>query len=251
MPGNGCLRAVSLSVSDPQKLASFYCDILGMRQSVVGGEIAVGYGGQGASLVLKQAACGPAYRHNPDDRYWKIAITLPDMDVAHEQLVAKGIGVTEPRQFQEIARMCHLADPEGYIIELLQHSFEGKPLTTKGDPSLPLGGGAQIGLITLRTDNIDRDMKHCRDDLGMAYLSRQAVTDRGFDLYFFAFTDEQPPNPDVNAVENREWLWQRPYTSLEFQHRLDGAPIRRADEGAEGAATVLIVTSDGSPIEFS
>lgn len=244
------LDGIALTVRDPETLASFYCTVLGMKRMDHSIGIAVGYGGQGAALILKQAVSGPPYRHKPDDRYWKIAITLPDLDVAVDQLTQNGVAATEPRQFQEIARMSHLADPEGYVIELLQHTFEGKPLTAVGDRSLPLGGGAQIGLVTLRTNDIATDLDFCSNHLGMTYLSRQAVTDRGFDLYFLAFTNEQPPNSDVNAVENREWLWQRPYTSLEFQHRLDGGPINHAEDETEGAATVMLETGDGAVIAF-
>jgi hypothetical protein len=34
------------------------------------------------------------------------------------------------------------------------------------------------------------------------------------------YLDETPPNPEnLEAVENREWLWQRPYTTLEIQYK--------------------------------
>ena len=39
-----------------------------------------------------------------------------------------------------------------------------------------------------------------------------------FNLYFLACTDEKPPSHDVNVVEIREWLRERPYTTLELQH---------------------------------
>ena len=52
----------------------------------------------------------------------------------------------------------------------------------------------------------------------MTLLSIQPVPNYGFTLYFLAFTEERPPIADLEAVGNREWLWQRPYTTLEFQH---------------------------------
>ena len=52
----------------------------------------------------------------------------------------------------------------------------------------------------------------------MRLLSMQDVGQYGFDLHFYAFTDQVPPNADLWVVENREWLWKRPYTTLEFQH---------------------------------
>ena len=52
----------------------------------------------------------------------------------------------------------------------------------------------------------------------MKLLSIQQVEAYGFTLYFLAFTDETPPNEDLNSIEIREWLWQRPYTTIELQH---------------------------------
>lgn len=52
----------------------------------------------------------------------------------------------------------------------------------------------------------------------MTPLSVQPVQPYGFTLYFYAFTDEVPPNPDLEAVENRTWVYQRPYSVLEIQH---------------------------------
>lgn len=234
------IATLTLQVRNPEALAEFYCATLGMSDLSGGDEIAVGYGGQGARLVLQQAPDGPAYRHETTDRYWKIAITVPNLDLVHQQLTEQGVAMKPPRQFRDIAYMSHIADPEGYVIEVLQHTFEGAPRTSDGDPNLPLGGGAQIGLITLRTNDLEADLAECRGRLGLQYLSRQAVTEFGFDLYFLAPTAERPPNSDVNAVENREWLWQRPYTVLEFQHRLSERSIIAPVMDGEGAALIGI-----------
>ena len=53
----------------------------------------------------------------------------------------------------------------------------------------------------------------------MKLLSIQQVEAYGFTLYFLAFTDETPPNEDLNSIEIREWLWQRPYTTIEHQQQ--------------------------------
>lgn len=238
------ITALTLNVSDPARLAAFYCEVLGMKRIAVGDTPAIGYGGDGANLVLLPAKDTVPHRRDPNDRYWKIAITVPDLDCAYRQLSAGGIEVTAPNQFRDIAYMSHLADPEGYTIELIQHTFGGNDLTRQGDDAPPLGGGARLGLITLRTDDLETEFKTCRDQLGMRYLSRQDVPDLDFCLYFFAFTDETPPLPDVDAVENREWLWQRPYTVLEFQHRKQGQIMYSAD-GQRGSCSVVIENPNG------
>ena len=140
------------------------------------------------------------------------------MDITHAQLRRAGVAVSDPAQFNEIGYMCRLCDSAGFSIELLQHSFLGNRDNGDGDPSKPLGGGARIGQITLRVSDLSGALSFYRDRLGMKLLSIQAVREFGFVLYFLAFTDESPPNADLDAVENREWLWRRPYTTLELQY---------------------------------
>ena len=52
----------------------------------------------------------------------------------------------------------------------------------------------------------------------MRLMSVQPVPERGFCLYFYSWNDEPLPDPDLEAVANREWLWARPYSLLELQH---------------------------------
>lgn len=215
------LARVILRVRSPERLARFYVESLGMTMLGRDDSVVVGYGGEDAAIELCPATSGGAYEHRRDDRYWKVGITLPNVDMAREQLRASGVAVTEPRQFGEIGYMCHLEDPEGFSIELLQHQFEGNRALDAGDPNVLLGGGARIGQITLRVADLDAALRVYRDQLGMALLSIQPVTAYGFTLYFLAFTDEHPPHQDLEAVGNREWLWQRPYTTLELQHVSD------------------------------
>lgn len=197
----------------------------------------LGFGGDDAAIELRQAQSNTKYTHCRSDRYWKIGITLPNVDIAHAQLCEAGLAVSAPRQFENIGYMCHLEDPEGFSIELLQHRFGVED--TEGDPEKPLGGGARIGQVTLRAKNLEAALGFYRDRLGMTLLSIQPVPDYGFTLYFLAFTDERPPNADLEAVDNREWLWQRPYTTLELQH-FPGA----ASSG--GAATAFTVPAEGA-----
>lgn len=208
------LSALYLRVTDPDRLAGFYRDILGMSVHGHRQNQRVGYGGSDADLLLMHG--GGGYAQDPGQRYWKIGITLPDVDLAVEYLRQKGVKVSDPKQFQDIGYMCHLQDPEGFVIELLQHDFQGNRPAGAADPADPFAG-ACIGQITLRTGDIAAEDAFCRAQ-GMRLLSMQDVSQYGFDLHFYAFTDEVPPDGDLWSVENREWLWKRPYTTLEFQH---------------------------------
>ncbi|WP_108879864.1 VOC family protein [Anderseniella sp. Alg231-50] len=235
------LAGVALNVASPEQLAAFYTRHLGMAVDRSGEFLRLGYGGPGAGLELRPASSPDPYVHDGSDEYWKIGITLPDVDMAFEQLSRAGVAVTQPRQFLDIGYMCHLTDPDGFQIELLQHTFEGRPRTSPGNPDLPLGGGAQIGQITLRVANLDNALALYQRSMGMRLLSKQVVAGRGFTLYFLAFTGETPPNGDIEAVEDRPWLWQRPYTTLELQHLTEPErPVRPAASGRAGYAGLLI-----------
>lgn len=237
-------RAV-LRVRSPERLARFYIEHFGMKRRDEGEMVVLGFGGEDAAIALCPADMGKAYEHQRTDRYWKIGITLSNVDSAHAALSASGIAITEPRQFGEIGYMCHLQDPEGFSIELLQHRFKGNVAESAGDPALPFGLNARIGQITLRVADLEAALKVYRDRLGMVLLSIQPLPEYGFTLYFLAFTDERPPHDDLKAVGNREWLWQRPYTTLELQHFSE--PIAAFDLPADGMPGFagLVITEAG------
>ena len=117
--------------------------------------------------------------------------------------------------------MCHLSDPFGFSLELLQHDFQSSVTSERVqaslEPNLAIGQQAHIGQITLRVSDINRSFQFYQSTLGMKLPFIQSIPNM-FNLYFLACTDERPPSDDVNAVEIREWLWKRPYTTLELQH---------------------------------
>ncbi len=226
-----------LQISDPDRSLAFYRTALGMRlisQSGTASDSNVDCyllafvespnqtpARDQAVLELWHDKSTPAqsgYDHSRSDLYWKIGVTLPDIDLACERLRAIGVEVSSPRQFRDIGYLCHLSDPDGYQIELLQWTFEGSKKLYTALPDQPLGQPSTLAHITLRTTDIDACLSFYSDVLGMRQLSRQPVEPFGFTLYFLAYTDETPPNADLEAVENREWLWQRPYGVLELQH---------------------------------
>ncbi|MEM7022563.1 MAG: VOC family protein [Pseudomonadota bacterium] len=222
-----------LRISDPAASLTFYQEQLGMEllepQHLPGASrwrlafAADPHAGEPTELELwHDAAADPTADIRPSSGgYWKIGITLPDVDVARERLLARGIAVGAPQQFYDIGYLCHLADPDGYVIELLQHDFlqHHQPITSQ--PHCPLGCKPTLGQITLRIADPEASLRFYQQGLGMRLLSRQIVEPHRFTLYFLACTDETPPDPNLDAVGNREWLWQRPYTTLELQHRWD------------------------------
>jgi lactoylglutathione lyase len=159
-------------------------------------------------------------RKQPDasEGYWKISIAVPDVDIARSRLVANNVAVDTPRQVADIAYLCHFSDPDGYCIELIQHDFQHNHHPESESSLYSLGTRPSFLLITYRVKEIERSLKFYRNLLGMRLLSKQVVESKGFTLYFLACTKEMPPSSDIESVDNREWLWKRPYPMVELQH---------------------------------
>lgn len=227
------LDTLTLRVRDPEAQRRFYRDILGMTDR---GEGRVGYAE--GEMAIHFAKAETAYAPRPTDLYWKIAISVPNLDLAVGQLRARGIAVTPPRQFQDVAYLAHVTDPEGFTIELLDHWFEGERPEETHDTTR-LGGGPHLGLLTLRTTDIDAVAPELLG-WGMRPLSVQNVSTHGFTLYFYAFTNEAPPDPDLAAIENRAWVYQRSYTVLEVQHVHGLDAETHPSKGASGFGGVVL-----------
>lgn len=225
------IETIILRCVSPATQIDFYCKILSMTAFDDG---SVGYPGANAHLRFVQA--DKPYQDRPDSLYWKIAIAVPDIELAVKQLAHKGVSINAPYQFQDIGYLAHFTDPEGFTIELIDHEFRGRRGPTDLDDN-SLGGGPHINLLTLRTDHIHGVEAACLE-LGMKALSVQKVEPDRFSLYFHAFTDDVPPSTDLRSVENRPWLYQRPYTVLEIQHYHKPLLITPADIDKAGYAGV-------------
>lgn len=182
------------------------------------------------------------------DVYWKIGLSLADVDTARSQLMSHGVDVTQPRQFRDIGYLCHLNDPFGYSIELLQrdfqHNFCSDRIKSFLNPTLALHQQTHMGQITLRVSDIEKSLRFYESSLGMKLLSRQNIPDM-FDLYFLACTDEKPPSDNLNDVKIREWLWKRPYTTLELQYwTVKRCKFNHADLDCHSGFGALIFTVD-------
>ncbi|MEM8646822.1 MAG: VOC family protein, partial [Pseudomonadota bacterium] len=154
---------------------------------------------------------------------------------AVEYLTEQGWSISAPRQFRDIGYMCHLTDPEGFHIELLQQGFEGNhgPAPTSGHP---IGAQAILAHLTLRVTNLDAAQRAFGGEMNMRVMSVQPVPERSFCLYFYAWSDAPLPQPELEAVGNREWLWARPFTLLELQHLEAASSVSAPRPGHAGFA---------------
>lgn len=227
------IETIILRCVDPVALQKFYVDVLGMA---VFDDGSIGYDGPNAHLKFVKAE--NPYVSSAHDLYWKIAIALPNIDLAYEQLRSSGVDVGRPYQFQDIGYLAHFTDPEGFTVELIEHEFKGHRAEQAFDTNL-FGGGPHLNLLTLRTDDIQETKAIC-ENWGMTPLSIQRVEPNRFMLYFYAFTDELPPLHDLEAIENRPWLYQRPYTVLEIQEYLSPIKIKPTPQNQAGYAEMVI-----------
>lgn len=219
-----CLR-----VEEPSELIEFYTRTLGMQNFASAASPLLGYD-ESQCLIELTGGASSAHIARSDGLYWKTGITVRDLDAAVEYLAARGCETSAPFQFADIGYMSHLRDPQGFAIELLQHGFEGRARAA-GDGH-PVGGQATLAHITLRVNDMAAARDTCENRLKMRLMSVQPVDDHGFCLYFYGWSDEALPDPDLTSVANREWLWARPYALLELQHRFSGdvkAPAADAD----------------------
>lgn len=210
------ISAHHLRVNKIDNLLQFYSKLLGME--------ILKQTDTTVSFAFKKAKCKLQFglkdvdsvKINGNDFYWKIGITVQNLDIAVSHLKQNNIDVTEPKQFRDIGYMSKISDPNGFIIELLQKDFENKHLAPP--TGHPIGDQSTFAHITLRVTDIDSSRNFFENELGMRLMSVQPVEPYGFSLYFYSWSNEELPNPNLQSVNNREWLWKRPYTLIELQH---------------------------------
>ncbi|WP_417454640.1 VOC family protein [Kiloniella sp.] len=208
-------------VPDFSDICEFYADLLGMTIVRKDADCIVFSFNFSENCLVFQKADVAAYQAGQKDFYWKIGITLKNLDEAVSYLRGRGLILNDPYQFRDIGYMTKLTDPKGFHIELLQQGFEGNEQALDHNSVASghaIADQAILAHITLRVTDLVTARDYFENKLGMRLMSIQPVEDRGFCLYFYSWNDETLPNPDLTAVANREWLWRRPYSLLELQH---------------------------------
>jgi catechol 2,3-dioxygenase-like lactoylglutathione lyase family enzyme len=207
-------------------LSHTYVEALGMRAL---GALRFGYGA--AELVFADDAPGP-YVTDDADVYWKIGVTVPDLDAAVAKVRRAGVEVSSPWSLAGIGYLCHLRDPAGLQIELLQRRWEGHAQPSCGNPF----GSAHLAHVSLRVATDHAAWSWWRAQR-LFELDAMDVPGRAFSLSFLGPVAVTVPAGPLRA--RREWLWSRPETLIELQHR--PGPVR-ASPGA--GLTGLVI--DGS-----
>mmetsp|Transcript_25704 Transcript_25704/g.43066 ORF Transcript_25704/g.43066 Transcript_25704/m.43066 type:complete len:294 (-) Transcript_25704:16-897(-) len=178
-------------------------------------------------IQLASPSCKPV-ANDRSGIYWKIGFSSHDVNQAVEdvnrlKLLPNEVG--KASQFENVGWLTHFVDPAGYIVEILGTTFETSEEQRKSlianakQQSTPAPAPAinGIGQITLRVSDKARALAFYTDVLGMKLICVESVSKYGFFLFFLAYTEESPPKEDLEHVDNREWCYQRPYTTLELQ----------------------------------
>lgn len=145
------ISRVVLRAKSPENVARWYVDHLGMSMHEDEQAVVLSYPGEDANVQICRAdSPSITYEQKKSDYYWKIGITVPNVDLAYEKLRSEDVLVSVPHQFEDIGYMCHLTTPEGFTVELLEHTFEGNRSENAGDKKSPFSE-ARVGMVTLRS----------------------------------------------------------------------------------------------------
>ncbi|OJJ15595.1 hypothetical protein BKI52_37565 [marine bacterium AO1-C] len=160
-----------------------------------------------------------SYQQNAQDNYWKYSVFVEDIQQIYRFLKNKNISSNEPYQFGDIGYLMHTKDQENYQVEFIQRTFQqNTPTYLKTTASPDKAGPLSLGLITLRTKDPVKSIQFY-ENLGLKLLVRMYVErGNGFTLYFLGRKDLTPPNADIDAIENREWLYQQEEAFIELQY---------------------------------
>lgn len=212
------LEGFRLQTAAPAKLAEFYTEVLGMEVLMRGeGRVRLGLPGQ-RFLELVDGASGP-YTPQPEDAYWKFSLFVDDLSRVHQRLLQLGVEASTPNQFGEVGYLMHIADPAGHAIEFIQTRFKGDGLSVPPVLSAPLHERPVLGLLTLRTKDPIKSVDFFRRRFGLELFVRMYVRrGRGFSLYFLGDSALSAPSADIDAIENRPWMYSSGSCFIELQY---------------------------------
>lgn len=216
-----------LHTHTPKQALAFYTHILGMQLRDTHSSpnhtiYTLGFGNSTRYIQLTHPLNTPpsTYQHHPQDNYWKFSLFVEDIQRSYQKIVAHQHPISEPFQLGDIGYLAHTADSEQHHIELIQKTFKNHPLLQAApETSDPLGELPVLGLLTIRTTDPIQAIRFYETVLDMQLLVRMQVNrGNGFSLYFLGSKQHTPPNPDIDAIENRHWLYQQNDLFIEIQH---------------------------------
>lgn len=215
------LTGFQLAIQHPEKTVAFYTQVLGMSLNHTEKNdnrviYTLGFAKDEPQLQLlydSNQTLSP-YALHPQDNYWKYSIFVEDIQAVYQRLTAQNHPIGEPYQFGDIGYLAHTVDTENHQIEFIQKTFKNSSLTSPTTDKNPV-----LGLLTLRTIDPMQSIRQFEEVLAMKLHVRMHVErGGGFSLYFLGDKQLTPPSSDIDALENREWLYQQRHLFIELQH---------------------------------
>lgn len=213
------LRSFTLQIYNPEETLNFYKNVLGFSlvNEFTEGSITyydLGFNNPEYYIRLKynSETQNTLYQEKSIHNYWKYSLFVDNIQEAYQNIVDHNCKIGEPFQFGEIGYLSHTVDTENHKIEYIQKTFkQNKEIATKERTAL--------GLLTIRTKDPIKIIKLYEEVLDMKLFVRMYVQrEKGFTLYFLGDKNLQAPNPDIDAIENREWMYQQSHLFIEIQH---------------------------------
>lgn len=216
----------SLHISNPEVTIPFYLDILGfdlVNESIQGNKtiftIRNAQQSHTLDLVYDSENSEGVYTQYPDDNYWKFSLFVGDILRTQQQLNSNKHTTKEAYQFGQIGYLMHTADLERHQVEFIQKTFKENTKAIAPDNTYFLKEQPILGLLTIRTKDPIQSIRFFEGVLDLKLLVRMYVNrGKGFTLYFLGDKDLVAPNPAIDAIENREWMYQQNELFIEIQY---------------------------------
>lgn len=215
------LQSFTLQIFDPEVTISYYTKVLGLRLLNEFSENDATY----YNLCFENTQIHIQLKHTPSlkkidyqqvatDNYWKYSLFVDNIQKIYKELEGQNYVINEPYQFGDIGYLAHTTDPENHQIEFIQKTFkQNTPTTIIGKENTALG------LLTIRSKDPIKSIRFYEDILELSLFVRMYVNRKnGFTLYFLGSKNLKAPNPDMDAIENREWMYQQEHLFIEIQH---------------------------------
>jgi catechol 2,3-dioxygenase-like lactoylglutathione lyase family enzyme len=213
------LQSFTLQIFDPKKTLIFYTQVLGftlihqyLENDVKYYELGLKNSNFYIRLKYDPTAKKTSYQEKPNHNYWKYSLFVADIQKIYHHLQAYKIKVGEPFQFGDIGYLSHTTDTENHKIEYIQKTFKQNGIISTEEETA-------LGLLTIRTKDPVKIIKFYEEVLDLKLFVRMYVDrGKGFTLYFLGDKNLQVPNPDIDAIENREWMYQQSHLFIEIQY---------------------------------
>lgn len=216
----------TLQINDPKNTLPFYQDILGfelLRKDKKGNQTIFYLKNAAHQYLLELLHDSNSritnYEQDAHDNYWKYSLFVDDIQRVFNQFNQIEHTTGEAYQFGDIGYLMHTVDKENHQIEFIQKTFKQNTKSVPDDHNYFLKEFPVLGLLTIRTKDPLKSIRFFESILDLKLQVRMYVSrGRGFTLYFLGNKNLQPPNPDIDAIENREWMYQQNHLFVEIQH---------------------------------